>query len=150
MDVSSPATLQLASATVHTTLKIFVNKPVARSYVVDQYFLAADGDTSINDVSMRDSLLRMASRNLTMLGVETTSTVSSTNITTSPCYFSVQLRIAKQALLVENDLQTQVREFVRQYVYLFVPLWFVVDLAVRWMLSNRIYSTRPRRNYQLR
>jgi hypothetical protein len=65
-DVYSP-TQKISSAVVQSVLKVHSSKPIARSYVPNQYFLGLDGDSEVGDISIQNSLLRMGSRNLTIL-----------------------------------------------------------------------------------
>lgn len=73
-DIYSPSQL-IASATVQTYLRVRNSKPISRSYVSNQYLMGLDGDLSVTDTSMHNSLLRMGSRNLTILSTDTTVNV---------------------------------------------------------------------------
>jgi hypothetical protein len=141
----SSSTQYIQSATVNTVIRVRNSKPLAMSHVPET---ALSTPYNKDDNSMRNSLARMIARNLTALAEQTIVKVESTASATSPI-IKVIMQVPQQTIITENDLKSQLREFIRQYVFVFLPFLWIARIAVRWILRNRIYSTKTLKNYKL-
>lgn len=66
------------------------------------------------------------------------------NIGTTGFNYLGQFSIAKSEEIREVGLLGNIRVLASHFVYLFLLLWaFVTRPALRWMLENRIYHSRP-------
>lgn len=72
----------------------------------------------------------------------------STSTTASPT-LTIGISTPSQNILYYSTLKAQLREFIRQYIYLFVVCWWLAVTVVNWVMRNRIYSTKEVRNYTL-